>query len=140
VGADRRGEHAPADLPARAGHELHQHLHLNSTYFSTSASFCGRYAHGYYPPSFTGAGYLDTSAWSPSIEWAAGALISNAADLARFYQALLSGHLLSPPLLREMTTTFTTPAYPGYGMGLGIFSIDTPCCAAWGHQGGTPAT
>jgi D-alanyl-D-alanine carboxypeptidase len=51
---------------------------------------------------------------------------------------LLSGHLLSPPLLREMTTTFTTPAYPGYGVGLGIFSIDTPCGAAWGHQGGTP--
>jgi D-alanyl-D-alanine carboxypeptidase len=64
--------------------------------------------------------------------------VSNAPDLARFYQALLSGRLLSPPLLQEMTTTFTSPAYPGYGIGLGIFSIDTPCGAAWGHQGGTP--
>jgi D-alanyl-D-alanine carboxypeptidase len=113
-------------------------LHLHSTYFSTSGRFHGPYAHGYYPPSLTGDGYLDTSAWSPSIEWAAGALISTAPDLRRFYQALLSGRLLSPSLLADMTTTVTGPEYPGYGSGLGIFSIETPCGTVWGHQGGTP--
>jgi D-alanyl-D-alanine carboxypeptidase len=56
----------------------------------------------------------------------------------RFYQGLLSGRLLSPSLLQQMTTTVTSPAYPGYGSGLGIFSIDTPCGTVWGHQGGTP--
>lgn len=113
-------------------------LHLTSTYFSTSGRFRGPYAHGYYTPSLTGDGYLDTSAWSPSIEWAAGALISTAPDLRRFYQALLSGRLLNPSLLEQMTTTVTGPEYPGYGSGLGIFSIATACGTVWGHQGGTP--
>jgi D-alanyl-D-alanine carboxypeptidase len=114
-------------------------LHLTNTYFSTSGRLRRPYAHGYYPPSLTGDGYLDTSSWSPSIEWAAGALVSDALDLRRFYQALLSGRLLSPSLLAEMTTTVSGGStYPGYGSGLGIFSIETACGTVWGHQGGTP--
>jgi D-alanyl-D-alanine carboxypeptidase len=113
-------------------------LHLHSTFFATSGRFRGPYAHGYYPPSLTGGGYLDTSSWPPSFAWTAGALVSNATDLARLYQALLSGRLLRPALLRAMTTTVSSPAYPGYGAGLGIFSLDTPCGTAWGHEGGIP--
>ncbi len=108
-------------------------LHLRSTFFATSARFRGRYAHGYVPPSITGAGYEDLSSWSPSIAWTAGALVSNAPDLARFYQALLSGRLLSPSLLDAMTTAVDTGGY-----GLGIFSLETPCGTVWGHNGGIP--
>src|SRR4030095_1750248 len=53
-------------------------------------------------------------------------------------QALLSGRLLSPSLLRAMTTTVTSPDLPGLGSGLGIFSMETPCGAVWGHEGGIP--
>jgi D-alanyl-D-alanine carboxypeptidase len=70
--------------------------------------------------------------------WTAGALVSNAPDLARFYQALLSGRLLRPALLRAMMTTVSSPAYPGYGVGLGLFSLETPCGTVWGHEGGIP--
>jgi D-alanyl-D-alanine carboxypeptidase len=111
-------------------------LDLDNTYFANSARFRGRFAHGYAPPSFTGDGYLDLSRWSPSWAWAAGALVSNPPDLARFYQRLLSGRLLPPALLREMTTT-VSPG-PGFGYGLGIFTVDTPCGTVWGHDGGIP--
>jgi D-alanyl-D-alanine carboxypeptidase len=113
-------------------------LHLHNTYFATSGRFRGPYAHGYYPPSITGDGYLDTSSWPPSFAWTAGALVSNAPDLARLYKALLSGRLLRPALLRAMTTTVSTPDHPGYGAGLGLFSLDTPCGTVWGHEGGIP--
>ena len=113
-------------------------LHLHDTYLATSARFRGAYAHGYFPPSLTGDGYLDASSFHPSIGWAAGALVSTAPDLARFYQALLSGRLLTPALLNEMTTTVTGPDYPGIGVGLGIWSVETPCGTVWGHEGGIP--
>lgn len=113
-------------------------LHLYDTFFATSARFRGAYAHGYFPPSLTDDGYLDVTSWSPSLQWTAGALVSTASDLARFYQALLSGRLLGPALLNEMTTTVTGPDYPGIGLGLGIWSVDTPCGTAWGHLGGAP--
>ena len=111
-------------------------LHLRGTFLATSARFRGRYAHGYAPPSLTGDGYEDLSSWSPSIAWTAGALVSTAPDLARFYDALLSGRLLSPSLLDAMTTTVETNA--GFDYGLGIFALDTPCGTAWGHNGGIP--
>jgi D-alanyl-D-alanine carboxypeptidase len=113
-------------------------LRLHDTFFATSGRFRGAYAHGYFPPSLTGGGYLDTSSWPPSFAWTAGALVSTAPDLARFYQALLSGRLLLPALLHAMTTTVTDPAYPGLESGLGIFSYATPCGTAWGHEGGIP--
>jgi D-alanyl-D-alanine carboxypeptidase len=113
-------------------------LHLHGTFLATSARFRGAYAHGYFPPSLTGDGYLDASSFHPSIGWAAGALVSTAPDLARFYQALLSGRLLTPALLNEMTTTVTGPDYPGIGLGLGIWSVETPCGTVWGHLGGIP--
>lgn len=111
-------------------------LHLRNTYFANSAPFRGSYAHGYAPPGMFGDGYTDTSRWTPTWAWAAGALVSNTTDLATFYQALLSGRLLPRALLREMTTTVSP--FPGAGYGLGILTIDTPCGTIWGHTGGIP--
>jgi D-alanyl-D-alanine carboxypeptidase len=110
-------------------------LHLRATFFASSAEFRGRYAHGYAPPSLTGDGYVDLSMWSPTSAWAAGALVSSAPDLRRFYQALLAGRLLPPALLGQMTTTVET-GNPGSRYGLGIYSMDTPCGTVWGHDGG----
>jgi D-alanyl-D-alanine carboxypeptidase len=111
-------------------------LHLHSTYFATSSRFRGSYAHGYLPPSLSGDGYVDVSDWTTSWAWAAGAVVSNAPDLARFYRALMSGRLLEPELLEQMTTT--VDVVEGFGYGLGIYTMDTPCGTIWGHDGGIP--
>ncbi|QDY77617.1 serine hydrolase domain-containing protein [Streptomyces qinzhouensis] len=67
--------------------------------------------------------------------WADGDIISSAADLNRFYRALMRGQLLSPPQLKAMKTT----GPEGYGLGLykGTLSCGT---TIWGHGGGGPGT
>jgi len=59
--------------------------------------------------------------------------VSTAADIARFYTALLSGKLLPAAQLQEMMTT--TPTGQGDDYGLGIQAEPFPCGTAWGHQG-----
>jgi D-alanyl-D-alanine carboxypeptidase len=70
---------------------------------------------------------------NPWLAWASGALVSNAADLARFYTALLGGKLVSKPTLREMEHTV---AAGGGRDGLGLFQATLSCGVAWGHDGG----
>src|SRR3954468_23178522 len=111
-------------------------LRLQHTYLPATARFRGEYAHGYIPPSLSGNGNLDVSGWSPSWAWTAGALVSNAPDLSRFYRALLSGHLLRPSLLRMMMTT--VPTDRGLDYGLGLVWLDLPCGTIWGHDGSIP--
>jgi D-alanyl-D-alanine carboxypeptidase len=36
--------------------------------------------------------------------WAAGSVVSNAADISRFFEALLGGRFLDDGLLKQMTT------------------------------------
>jgi 2-polyprenyl-6-methoxyphenol hydroxylase-like FAD-dependent oxidoreductase len=74
-----------------------------------------------------------------SIAWAAGAIVSTANDLARFYSLLLAGRLLPAPLLRDMLQTVPTGSGgPGLGYGLGIFFQRLPCGTVWGHDGNFP--
>jgi D-alanyl-D-alanine carboxypeptidase len=61
-------------------------------------------------------------------------VVSNAPDLARLYTALMSGRLLKPWLLRQMTTTVST-GQQGLRYGLGIFNLTYPCGQVWGHDG-----
>jgi len=74
---------------------------LRSTTFDAGPRITGAHAHGY---EVLGKQLTDVSVVSPSHGWAAGGLVSNAEDLARFYRALLGGHLLRADLLREMET------------------------------------
>ena len=80
-------------------------------------------------------GPLDVTQVSASIAWGAGAVISTASDLARFYTLLLAGRLLPAPLLREMLQT--VPA-GSIRYGLGIFSLKLPCGTVRGHDGDFP--
>ena len=75
---------------------------------------------------------LDDGGYNPNLPWAAGAIVSNAHDLSRFYSALLSGRILSAASLRAMKDTKT---YGVFGTGLGIFSTDLACGRSWGHDG-----
>ena len=77
---------------------------------------------------------LDDGGYNPSVPWAAGAIVSNAHDLSRFYSALLSGRILSAASLETMKQGQVTG--PTNGAGLGIFSTALPCGRAWGHGGG----
>jgi Tol biopolymer transport system component/CubicO group peptidase (beta-lactamase class C family) len=65
---------------------------------------------------------------NPNVVWAAGAIVSNARDLSRFYSALLSGRLLSAGSLGQMKR-----AVEGTGLGVGV--TDLPCGRFWGHGG-----
>jgi D-alanyl-D-alanine carboxypeptidase len=79
---------------------------------------------------------LDFTVYNPSLAWAAGNLVSDLDDLARFFRALLGGRLLPPGLLTEMTTT--VPIGQGAGYGLGLLVLETPCGRLLGHDGGIP--
>jgi D-alanyl-D-alanine carboxypeptidase len=116
-------------------------LHLEHTSFPTgTAGLTGYYAHGYISteanPTPDGQP-LDVTGFNPSHAWAAGAIVSNAADLSNFYRALMEGRLLPPPLLREMKKTVAEdPTDPNtFHYGLGLERVNDACGAHWGHRG-----
>lgn len=82
-------------------------------------------------------GYLDvTTTFHPSAYWGVGDIISNAADLATFYQALLSGKLLTPDLLKAMKTTAINATGEDTEYGPGLKRGTIPCGTVWGLTGG----
>ncbi len=84
----------------------------------------------------TGPTY-DATNLNPSIASAAGELISDSADLDRFYSSLLRGKLLPPEQLKEMKTTVKTGGTPNTGYGLGLIDTALTCGVhVWGHDGG----
>ena len=109
-------------------------LGLRGTSFPlTSKQIPAPYAHGYFGP-------IDvTNLVNPSVAWTAGAMISTVGDVARFYEALLTGGLLPPAEQRELLTTMpvddTGELFPEH-YGLGIYSVQLSCGTAWGHDGG----
>ncbi|MEU5866617.1 MULTISPECIES: serine hydrolase domain-containing protein [unclassified Nonomuraea] len=76
---------------------------------------------------------VDATRMNPSLDWAAGEMISTAADLERFMSALLGGKLTSAASLKAMRTTVETGAGFGYGLGLQAYAL--PCGTVWGHSG-----
>ncbi|MEV8015211.1 serine hydrolase domain-containing protein [Streptomyces sp. NPDC086554] len=77
----------------------------------------------------------DVTEFNPSVGGAAGAMISDSADLNRFYTALLRGKLLPKKQLAEMKTT--VPAGDeGRRYGLALEAVKTSCGkVVWGHGG-----
>jgi D-alanyl-D-alanine carboxypeptidase len=87
---------------------------------------------------------INTTAQNMSWADSAGALISTAADLTRFWTAIGHGTLLPPAQTRQMH--HTVPAnggdgatVPGSRYGLGIFRIPLSCGGGyWSHEGDVP--
>ena len=131
-----------APLEQQLRQRIFEPLGLARTSLPAVASLPRPAAHGYLPPgngvvATRGGKPADVTAWSPTWAWAAGALVSTAGDLARFYGALLGGELLQPEQLREMRTAVAT----GGGSsryGLGLASDRLQCGPAFGHTGGVP--
>ncbi|MCX4454094.1 beta-lactamase family protein [Streptomyces sp. NBC_01340] len=84
----------------------------------------------------TGPTY-DVTRLNPSLASSAGEMISDSADLNRFYTALLGGRLLPPKQLKEMKTTVKADEIPGARYGLGLIDRELGCGVhVWGHDGG----
>jgi D-alanyl-D-alanine carboxypeptidase len=69
--------------------------------------------------------------------WAAGGVVANMVDVARFYDDLLSGKVVRAPLLGQMLAMRkeTNHELPFSGYGLGVATIPTQCGPAYGHSG-----
>jgi D-alanyl-D-alanine carboxypeptidase len=114
-------------------------LRLHATSFDVDAAIHLPFAHGYVGPHpglpIAAGTLLDiTALLSPSFGWGAGNMSSNAADVTRFFVALLRGRLLPPEQLAEMKTG--SPANGNYG--LGLKKTYTSCGVAYGHEGDFP--
>ena len=123
---------------------IFQPLGLDDTELpTTQRALAGPHARGYAPPdkdwqvSDGPARLVDVTEMDTSWAWAAGAMVSTTADLARFYQALLGGQLLPPEQLKQMRTTVDASQVghgTRYGLGLEVLR---PGCGVelWGHGG-----
>jgi D-alanyl-D-alanine carboxypeptidase len=131
-------------LAAQLQRRIFRPLGLDVTELPTTQErIAGPHARGYSPPdegwrvTDGPARLVDVTEMDTSWAWAAGAMVSTTADLARFYQALLGGQLLAPELLKQMRTTVDA-SQPGRGMryGLGL-EVLRPGCGTelWGHTG-----
>jgi D-alanyl-D-alanine carboxypeptidase len=77
---------------------------------------------------------VDATEMNPSLDWAAGEMISTTRDLNTFTSALLDGDLLEDASLAEMRTAEPTGDIFAYGLGLQRF--DLPCGeSVYGHGG-----
>jgi D-alanyl-D-alanine carboxypeptidase len=83
-----------------------------------------------------GGRFHDLTRYDMSVAWASGSIVSTAADVNRFYAALLEGRLLPARLLAQME--HSRPAFPGFGYGLGLGHAVMCGQQVWGHVGGVP--
>jgi D-alanyl-D-alanine carboxypeptidase len=109
-------------------------LHLRATSLPVEPDIAGPHAHGYFLRPLQ-----DVTIGSPSVQWAAGALVSDAGDVARFFRALLGGRLVRADLLGLMEASVPAPQLgPGNAYGLGLQRVPDACGALWGHTGASP--
>jgi D-alanyl-D-alanine carboxypeptidase len=79
--------------------------------------------------------WVDLARFNASQAWAAGEIVSTAADLNRFYAAVLGGELLGEPEQEAMLSV--VPVDDSYGYALGIERRRLPDGeVVWGHTGG----
>lgn len=97
----------------------------------TDPSIPEPHAHGY---TEVDGETVDATEQDPSLDWAAGEMISTTRDLTRYFSALLDGDLTSDASLKAMRDTVETGTFFEYGLGLQRF--DLPCGEAmYGHSG-----
>lgn len=113
-------------------HRILTPLRLDDTSFERVSPFIlGSHLRGYLPQG-QGKPPYDTTTYSFSWVWTAGAVVSTADDQTRFLQGLFDGDLLSPGMLDAMTDVNAD------GYGLGVFRVPVPCVPggyAYGHNG-----
>ena len=124
------GHSLAAELRAR----FFDPLALTQTYFQGDEPPPAGAAAGYLLKKGHFVGYGDGSDYRPNtsaatVAWAAGAIVSSAADIATWTDALYGGHVVTSKSLARMTT-FNTSNY-----GFGTQLLDAGGVRAWGHTG-----
>ncbi|SDM68089.1 serine hydrolase domain-containing protein [Allokutzneria albata] len=124
---------------ARLAEEIAGRFGLPGTYLPEDEAIRGPHSRHYtklYDPD-PNAPIHDVTELDPSPFWAAGAMISTAGELNRFFGDLLGGRLLPPGLMREMTSTVPTKDWiDGTAYGLGLVELRLPSgVAVWGMAG-----
>lgn len=108
----------------------------NTSYVHPRTTLSGSYARGYLRQDDTTLPLVDSTEQTVSWAQSAGAVISNAADLNRFFSALLSGRLLPEQQLRDMTTMVPVTADGKQSYGLGLRGRHLSCgTTVYGHTG-----
>ncbi len=111
-------------------------LGLEDTYFAQGFAIEGDHSHGY-GEAQDGSGKLeDYTEWlDMSVDWTAGAMVSNLYDLKTWAKAFATGELLEPETHREqMATVKMSDSDPYSKYGLGLFTMDSFI----GHDGMVP--
>jgi D-alanyl-D-alanine carboxypeptidase len=114
-------------------HRVIDRLGLHGTTMPGTHPFIhGPHPHGYLPVEEDGAVRpVDLSVMNPSVFGASGEIVSTAADLNRFFAALLDGRLVRRDLLEAMKTP-----PPGSSYGLGLRKRTLGCgVTAYGNDG-----
>lgn len=108
-------------------------LHLNHTLFPRGTEFPKPRADGYTVQTANGE-VADSSGWSSSWAWSAGAMISNLHDLRIWAKAVATGTLLKPAIQRQRERFIPIPGLKPARYGLGLFEVN-----GWiGHDGEVP--
>ncbi len=119
-------------------------LGLNNTFLLEGVPQEGQIVDGYFTAESENdddSGLVNATDWNATQAWTAGAIASNAEDMALYTEALVSGELFSDPDSLAQMTDFqeVDPLKFGlmtsYGLGIGVFPLKA--AEAWGHTGGT---
>ncbi|MHA5053204.1 serine hydrolase domain-containing protein [Streptomyces sp. SD15] len=108
----------------------------NTSYVHPQTTLSGSYARGYLRQDDTALPLVDSTEQTVSWGQSAGAVISNAADLNRFFSALVSGALLPSAQLEQMMTMVPVTADGNQSYGLGLRARKLSCgVTVYGHTG-----
>ncbi|GAA3943935.1 serine hydrolase domain-containing protein [Chitinophaga oryziterrae] len=110
-------------------------LGLTHTYFDSDGSIIPGRANGYRKSS---AGFKNAEYWSPTIEYAAGGLISSASDLLKWNNGLHAYQLLKKETLQKAFTPFRLTNGTTTDYGYGWYVKTTNNIRSIEHEGGMP--
>ncbi|MEV7992081.1 serine hydrolase domain-containing protein [Streptomyces sp. NPDC086077] len=108
----------------------------NTSYVHPKTTLSGSYARGYLRQDDTTLPLVDSTEQTVSWGQSAGAVISNSADLNRFFSSLVSGKLLPQAQLQEMMSMVPVNADGTQSYGLGLRGRKLSCgVTVYGHTG-----
>ncbi|GGH71174.1 CubicO group peptidase (beta-lactamase class C family) [Filimonas zeae] len=108
-------------------------LGLTHTAFDINGNIIPGRVHGY---SKEGTRFKNTDYWSPTIEYAAGGLISNVADLLTWHKALYAYQVLKKETLQKAFTPFKLADGTSTDYGYGWYVKTSNNIQSIEHQGG----
>ncbi|MHB9856347.1 serine hydrolase domain-containing protein [Streptomyces krungchingensis] len=108
----------------------------HTAYVHPQTTISGSYARGYLRQDDTTLPLVDSTEQTVSWAQSAGAVISNAADLNRFFSSLVSGRLVPKPQLQDMMSMVPVNADGTQSYGLGLRGRKLSCgVTVYGHTG-----